>query len=831
MALDENNLPEGNGLKSSAISTVDKQGSGLSVSNTLQTLTSARQGSRINQISGQASFANDLATNPQTFSDGLNSAGFLDPNTNPEMYKTVYQSDGRNAWNTLFNHMRTMRMSEVEHDLKGIRVKLAEYENAKDRIDAFYGEGLISQVEHSNILKQIEEGHLRGGKDKVDLVDQLIDGVMGGLSRNLTAEDYANAVDRAQKSGLLKRTENLERSYSKNTDTYQSLLEEKEQLKKDLAEREEEIKTGGFGSIFSGVTGRGDAWGAQGIPLPFYGGGAVEEDYAIRSEIEKTGGATALSSLPIFSKVFGISDSWTGDEYFQYKAAEDAAGSISTFEGQVASIIGPAIIQTLEKQATNKYLKGVKNPYVRTASALTQFATIIAGNYWSRNLETKMEAGDAYWQKVDMLENAALEDLKAKGINRELTKSEKNNIAIMANDGIGDLERKNMWLGGSDVMQFALTFMKIPGLSKAFTGTTFRNIAAKELTSRVTGRLGINALKFGAAVGVSRELEGMEEGLQHMWVQDYLGTYGGETSGSFLNNQWNSMKSAGGDAIDYGLNMSGLRNSDPDMYESLAFKTAVQSGRDMATMMTGGGRTVSNWGGARAWVELNQSMSLLGEGGDNINRKRLFEDKKNLMYKFFSQGNTANLYDAIYRMSRKVGSSETALMTRQEAIDAIHEIQQAEKIYNDVFDNKSPLGISGFGISYDIGKLGGKEAYTELDKKKVFLNALDVIENGKRNKELLEKQQSYRDGKDESLDLYTTALTKEERAEYENKNTTKRRKKELEDKLTAEGVSLEQRERIKATMDSRGFSSTPFDQELLENSEATEKKKKKKMKK
>ena len=108
--------------------------------------------------------------------------------------------------------------------------------------------------------------------------------------------------------------------------------------------------------------------------------------------------------------------------------------------------------------------------------------------------------------------------------------------------------------------------------------------------------------------------------------------------------------------------MSGLKNSDPEMYESLAFKTAVQSVRDMATMMTGGGRTVSNWGGAKSLVELKQAMALLGEGGDNVNRKRLFEDKKNLMYKFFSQGNTSNLYDAIYRMSRKVGSSIILLL-------------------------------------------------------------------------------------------------------------------------------------------------------------------------
>ena len=827
MALDENNLPEGNGLTSSAISTVDNKLSGLSIENTTSLLkpSSNRGGSAINQLAATTAASDNIATDPSLFSEGLNSNGLIDPNTNPEMYKTIYQSDYKNAWNTLFNEMRTMRKGEVEDDLRDVRVKLAEFENAKSRADMFYGEGLVSSVEHSNILKQIEDGLLRGGDDKVDLVDQLIDGVMGGLSQNLSAEDFIQAQKRAQDAGLLKKTEGLDKSYSSNKETYQSLLEKKEEIKKDLEYREQEIQTGGFGSMFSGVTGRGSGV-AQGVPLPFFGGGDVEEDYKIRSEIVKDAGATALSSVPIFSSMAGLSDSWTGDEYFQYKAAEDAAGSISTFEGQVAAILGPAIIQTLETQATNKYLKGVKNPYVRTASALLQFGTIIAGNMWSRNLETKMESGDAYWQKVDMLENMKLEELREAGVDRELTKDEKNSIAIMANSGIGDLKRKNMALGFSDISQFALTFMKLPGLSKAFSGTTLRNIASREISSRVGGRLGINALKFTAAVGLSRELEGMEEGLQHRWVQDYLGVYGQEKSGSFLNNQWNSIKDASLNAVDYGLNMSGLRDSNPDMYKSVSFNKAVQSGRDMATMMTGGGRTLSNWGGARAYVELNSAMSLLGEGGDNINRKKLFGDKKELLYKFFSSGRTADLYDAIYRMGRKLGTSNSSLMTRQEAIEVINEIQQAEKIYNDVFNDKSPLAISGLGINYDLGSLGSKPDYSTSDKKKVFLNAMDTIEHKKRNKELSEKQQSYREGQNESLELYTTSLTKEEQAELDNPLTYTKRKKELRDKLTEGGASLEQQEIIKEKMKSRGYEATPYDQELLENAEAVERAKK-----
>ena len=828
--LDENNLPEGGSPSTSVLDYLDRESSSLPVLESIRNLRAARnpklsnRGS-IGQIAAESAEALKISQDPRIFEEAMQAEGYLTPGTNPELYKTVWQSDRKNVWNTLFNHMRPMAKSTVEHDLAKIRMQLAEYEEAKDRNDAFYAEGLLSKVDHSEILRQIEEGHLRGNKDQENLVDQLINTVMGGLSDALTEDDYLRAIERAEKSGLLNR-DDLDKSIVSPQETYQSLLEKKEALHKDLAYREEEIKSGGFGSIGSGITsaifGRGDKWYQQGIPLPVYGGGEVEKDYEIRAQIEKDKGATALSSIPIFSKMTGLSDNWTGDEYFQYKAAEDLAGSISTFEGQLGALIGPALVKRYENKIADKLVRGSKNPYLRTVSVLTQLGTIAAGNWWSRNLESKMEAGDAYWQKVDMLEQAWKEDLKKKGVDRELTKSEKNKLAIVAGEGLDALFQNNMMLGASDIMQFALTFMSIPGLSKSFTGNTFRNIAAKEITSRLVPRAMINAAKFSTAVGISRELEGMEEGLQFAWSQDYLGGEGQERSGSWLNNYWNAAKNTATDAVDYGMNMSGLRNSDPDMYNSVAFKQAVQSGRDMATMMTGGGRAVSNWGGLRSGVELRNAMSLLGEGGDQINRKRLFEEKKELLYKYFDSGRSSELYDAIYRMGRKLGTGQEALMSRQEAIDAIHEVQQAEKIYNDVFDKKSPLGISFFGIEYDLGRIGGRTPYSEQDKKKVFENALDVINNNKRTKELKELQESYREGKDESLDLFTTSLTPEEKAELENPNTTKKRVKELEDKMTSEGVSSEQKERIKAKMSVRGKDVTPYDLELLETSKDTE---------
>ena len=833
--LDENNLPEGTNLSTSTLNTVDQGGTGLSVSESLDNLSgfrNPRNSSSIGSTSAQVAQTADIAQDPNTFKSGLESSGYLDPESNPELYKTIYQGDRKNAWNTLMNEMRTMRKSEVEDDLRDVRIKLAEYENAKDRADGFYAKGLVSKTDHSKILSQIEEGFLRGGEDKPDLVAQLIDGVMGGLSQSLTSEDYLRAVTKATEEGLLTKPakDKLPTSLSGDTDTYQSLLEQKENIKKDLEYREEEIKSGGFGSLGAGVLGRGDKWYQQGIPTPFYGGGDVGEDYHIRSKIEKNRGATALSSIPIFSNMAGLSEKWTGDEYFQYKAAEDAAGSISTFEGQIASILGPALVKTIETQTTNKLLNGVKNPYVRGTSALLQFGAIVAGNMWSRNLETKMEAGDAYWQKVDKLQQALKQQHKEAGIDRELTKAEKNNIAIIANVGIDKLKQNNMTLGGSDVIQFALTFMKLPGLAKTFTGNTFRNIAAKELTSRLGSRGLIQAGKFAAGVGLSRELEGMEEGLQLKWSNDYLGGYGQERSGSFLNNYWDATKNVATDAVDYSLNMAGVRKSDPDFYESLAFRSAVQSGRDMATMMTGGGRAVSNWGGAKSFAELNNAMSLLGEGGDQINRKRLLGDKKEILYNYFKNGKSGDLYDAIYRMGRKLGTSQTSLLSRQESIDIINEIQQAEKIYNDVFDSKSPLSISALGINYDIGSAGGASSYSEGDKKKVFTNALSTIENNKRRKELSALQESYREGKLESLDLFTTALTPEEQAEYdailESKVVGGARKKELEAKLSAGEASLEQKERVKEKMEEKSYSATPYDLELIENSKDTERAKK-----
>jgi hypothetical protein len=827
--LDENNLQKGSTPTNETFNYFSNSGNGLSLDQSIALSRQARNPNTASNnsayLTGMSADRESLRVNPALQQQAMLNKGVIPYEINPEIYKTVYQSDLGNAWNTFFNHMRPMSMSGVEEELALVRVKMAEYDQGIAYLDNVYAAGLMSADEHAHNVKLLENS-IQIKDQNVDLVSQLINSVQEGLADALSSDDYLKAMQVATESGLLNKEE-FDKSFLSPGDTYQSLLERKERLKEDLISREEEIKNGGFGSIFSGITGRGSTFGSAGIPLPFYGGGEVEEDYSVRRSIETSkNSSTALSSIPIFSKLAGLSDSWTGDEYYQYKAAEDMAGSIATFEGQIAAIVGPALIKTMETQFTNKALQGVNNPWIRGASALTQFATIGAGIWWSRNLEAKMEVGDAYWQRVDSLEQQAMANLQEQGINRELTKEEKDKIAIAAYEGVPEMYKKNMTLGAGDAMQFALTFMKMPGLNKAFTGTTFRNIAARELTSRFAGRGLINAAKFSAGVGISREIEGMEEGLQFKWTQDYLGGATQEESGSFLNNYWNATKNTATDAVDYALNMSGLKNSDPNFYNNPAFLDAVQSGRNMATMMTGGGRALSNWGGAKTHVELQNALALLGASGDQINAKNLLNNKKQLLFDYFNNGRSADLYDAIYRMGRNIGNSNNSLLTRQESVDIINEIQQAEKIYNDVFNVKSPLGITALGFSYDIGTLSGNRMgdFTAEDKKQVFFNALSIVTNNQKNKELRRNQEAYREGKDESLELFTTSLTPEEKLEYDNNATSKKRKAALEKKMTDEGVSYEQKEAIRQKLDDRnkGREFTPYDKELLENSKDTE---------
>ena len=182
--LDENNLPQGSSPSNSAFDYLNTGGSSLPIVETLENLRNVRNpiknlGRRgMGSHAAQGAQTAEIAQDPRIFQEGLEAKGYLSPESNPELYKTVWQSDFTNAWNTLFNEMRTMRKGEVEYELAQIRMKIAEYEQAKERADAFYAEGLVSKTDHNQILNQIEEGHLRGTDDGENVVEQLIETVM-----------------------------------------------------------------------------------------------------------------------------------------------------------------------------------------------------------------------------------------------------------------------------------------------------------------------------------------------------------------------------------------------------------------------------------------------------------------------------------------------------------------------------------------------------------------------------------------------------------------------------------------------------------------------------
>ena len=206
--------------------------------------------------------------------------------------------------------------------------------------------------------------------------------------------------------------------------------------------------------------------------LPGYGGGKVDNDWQLRSEIERNnpeydnwlGGVGA--SIPGVSKLLGLSDKFMGEEYFEHRSGEDLAGTMSSVEGQLTSIVAPILTNAVARAT-----KMPKHPWAQGALAVTTLGEVAWGMAISRNAESHMEAGDTYWQKLDSITKAYKDNItKTEGQERELTRAERNNLAIIANEGIDTLIKKNQALGGADLAQFLLTWAKIPAIGRSFNG-------------------------------------------------------------------------------------------------------------------------------------------------------------------------------------------------------------------------------------------------------------------------------------------------------------------------------------------------------------------------
>ena len=653
----------------------------------------------------------------------------------PDAYKTVFKSDFSNSLSNLSKTIKQFRLSGKMDQLASLNVNLAKIENNKMQVDALLQDGRISKQQHALLSNRIENGEFMEEDSENDLMQ-----IYGNLGVN--EQDVARAEQLAKEYGLT--NELMDAVYkSGNKTDYQSLLARKEELLKEVAEKEESLE-----SDYN-----------------------ISEDWLLRGEISENRNDRMGAN--------------TGD-YLRYQAAGDLAGTLSTMEGWAYSIGVPLVLNSIK--AASPALKG--NPYGRAAVALANIASTAYGIGLSRYLETSMEAGDSYWQMVDQLEKEAVQQKIDDGLPGELSKRERNDIAIEAYKGIEELKNKNYKLGAGDILQFAATFAKVPGMSKTFGSGSLGELG-RAITSRNVGKIGTNLAGFAARVGLSRELEGAEEGLQFRWTQEYLA---GDPALYNTNGKKSGFIS---DYAEYAAVRAGIKDGDPALYNNLGFKHAVQSGKDMATMMTGSGRTIA---GMSKLYKYRQAIRSL-KGGEAIDKNAAAGIENEVILEQYLKGNLENLKAGIYRLG---SNPNIEGMTLDEAKESIKKIERAEKLLDDIYGTGSPLSITLGGLNIDL--LPGESAIdpqrglfgigrddlgtTAFDRNKqmAFLNAMEIVEKEQQLKDLEAQQLEFSSGQESSLNSM----------------------------FGLDGLSAEEKADVQSKLQSRGIQATPFDVQIEE---------------
>ena len=123
-----------------------------------------------------------------------------------------------------------------------------------------------------------------------------------------------------------------------------------------------------------------------------------------------------------------------------------------------------------------------------------------------------------------------------------------------------------------------------------------------------------------------------------MWTQDYLAGENARQTG-FVQ-----------DYAEYFGDRTGVKPGNPDLYKNLGFKHAVQSGKDMATMMTGSGRAFH---GILDLYKYRQAIGSL-QNGDKIDKDNINKIQDDVILDAYKRGNLENLRLAIL----KAGSSK-----------------------------------------------------------------------------------------------------------------------------------------------------------------------------
>ena len=331
---------------------------------------------------------------PQSIIDStIKSVGFAEQSTRagfgaemptlearPDAYKTVFKSDFSNSLSNLSKTIKQFKLSSKLDRLASLNVNLAKIENNKMQVDALLQDGRIGKQQHALLSNRIENGEFMEEDSENDLMQ-----IYGNLGVN--EQDVARAEQLAKEYGLTNDLMDAVYKSGNKTD-YQSLLARKEDILKEIAEREDSLE-----SDYN-----------------------ISEDWLLRGEISENRNDRIGAN--------------TGD-YFRYQAAGDLAGTLSTAEGWAYSIGVPLVLNSIK--AASPALSG--NPYGRGAVALANIVSVGYGIGLSRYLETSMEAGDTYWQRVDQLEKEAIQQKLDEGLPGELTKRERNDIAIEAYKG------------------------------------------------------------------------------------------------------------------------------------------------------------------------------------------------------------------------------------------------------------------------------------------------------------------------------------------------------------------------------------------------------------
>ncbi len=715
--LDENNMPIGTDIGESYISTIPKPEVVK-----LPASQAARAGSSFTDLSRLESDVSLLqGTRPATYTEA------------PGAYKTVFNTDTQEFWNALMAKYGEFKVLGTKDKLGKLAVQMAEYSNALESVEQLYNNGDILETEKNSLIEEITAGNLFKKSDKYSPGEQILNKILGLRYDQVTDEDLQNFKLSSYGLGLLDPDDELKTTLDEAT-SLEDMLAKREEYEQEIQERENS------GNWFTQMIGADNA----GIKNRTANLG---EDYYLRNKISEARGETSAGDI------FGTTD------YFETQLADDLGGMVSTWEGMAMSIAGTAV-----PAAIRNFTK-TKNPYLTAGLTLAEISTVAYGQYWSRSAETSMEVGEAYEQKVQQLLEEKEEEIKLSGSNRDLTQKEVNDIYIKASDGLDKLRDKNMTLGATDLAQFALTFGRVPGMGNWASNTRLGKLTRHARSTTTAGRIGVNAAKYGLAIGVSRELEGMEEGMQFRWMQDYLGENNVGDAGFF------SHATEGvSDAANYFGMVSGLTKKD-NLYNTPGFQNAVQSGKDMATVMTGAGRAHR---GITDVYRSRLALHALGEEGKNIDQKEINRIKRETILPYIINGKTKYLQDALYRLGSK---GVVDGFDKDQAVAAIKEIDQLQNDYNKIFDKKSPIGISIAGFEYDIFKGAQVTPYSMYDRAFVFNNVANIRQDETLLKELEEQREQYLSNKSELGEFFT------------GDHLTDAQKQALEKKLEDRGIN------------------------------------------